>query len=154
VQPIGPARLFAKAFVRWNQDVLARESPDGALPMAGLVRDKEGNLYGTTIQGGIESCVFAGRVIGCGTVFKLDASGNETVLYSFTGGTDAAGPTAALIMDKEGTSTAPLTSAALGAATSGVQAVEPYSGWTRPAMRLCCTASRAHPAMERIPTQA
>jgi uncharacterized repeat protein (TIGR03803 family) len=70
--------------------------------MAGLVRDKEGNLYGTTIQGGIESCVFARRVIGCGTVFKLDASGNETVLYSFTGGTDAAGPTAALVRDKEG----------------------------------------------------
>jgi len=56
---------------------------DGAFPFFGsLVRDSAGNLYGTTQSGGIysESCLY-----GCGTVFKVDASGKESVLYSFTG---------------------------------------------------------------------
>ncbi len=56
-------------------------SPDGALPFAGLLMDAAGNLYSTTYDGGI---------FGFGTVFKLDSSGNETVLYSFKGGSDGA----------------------------------------------------------------
>src|SRR6185369_13063249 len=50
---------------------------DGSKPLAGLVRDKAGNLYGTTEYGG---------AFNNGTVFKLDAAGNETVLHSFVGG--------------------------------------------------------------------
>jgi uncharacterized repeat protein (TIGR03803 family) len=68
-------------------------APDGAVPEAGLVMDKEGNLYGTTAFGGSS---------GYGTVFKVDTIGNETVLHTFTGGTDGAAPTAGLVMDKEG----------------------------------------------------
>jgi uncharacterized repeat protein (TIGR03803 family) len=49
---------------------------DGALPEATLVRDEEGDLYGTTYEGGAS---------GLGTVFKLDTTGKETVLHSFTG---------------------------------------------------------------------
>jgi len=52
---------------------------DGAVPFAGLIRDASGNLYGTTFSGGAP---------GYGTVFKLDATGKESVLYSFTGGKD------------------------------------------------------------------
>jgi uncharacterized repeat protein (TIGR03803 family) len=37
-----------------------------------------------------------------GTVFKLDATGNETVLYSFTGGADGAYPRSGLIRDSAG----------------------------------------------------
>jgi uncharacterized repeat protein (TIGR03803 family) len=68
---------------------------DGAGPRAGLVRDSAGNLYGTAVAGGIfnSSC----QAGGCGVVFKLDPEGNETVLYSFTGGTDGASPDAALL---------------------------------------------------------
>jgi uncharacterized repeat protein (TIGR03803 family) len=69
---------------------------DGAVPSGGLILDKAGNLYGTTFGGGAGTCS-----LGCGTVFKLDTSGNETVLHSFTGG-DGAGPVAGLIMDKAG----------------------------------------------------
>jgi|SRR5271157_131858 len=53
---------------------------DGAYPQSTLVRDAQGNLYGTTSGGGGYECLY-----GCGTVFKLDATGKETVLHSFTG---------------------------------------------------------------------
>lgn len=82
-----------------NETVLYRFSgPDGAIPAAGLVMDAAGNLYGTTVNGG-----GAGPCrIGCGTVFKLDPSGNETVVHAFTGGPDGGNPTAPLIMDSSG----------------------------------------------------
>jgi len=48
-----------------------------------------GNLYGTTESGG---------AFNSGVVFKLDPSGQETVLYSFTGGADGGVPTAGLVM--------------------------------------------------------
>lgn len=66
---------------------------DGAQPLAGLVRNAKGNLYGTTSTGGANNK---------GTVFKLDTAGAETVLYSFTGGTDGATPQAGLIQDAAG----------------------------------------------------
>jgi uncharacterized repeat protein (TIGR03803 family) len=65
---------------------------DGAHPTAGLLRDASGNLYGTTTGGGT----------GYGVVFKVDTSGNETVLYSFTGGDDGAIPVGGLIQDAAG----------------------------------------------------
>ncbi len=40
--------------------------PDGAAPEAGVVRDAEGNLYGTTLAGGDFTC----NQLGCGVVFK------------------------------------------------------------------------------------
>ena len=43
-----------------------------------------------------------GGAYGWGTVFKLDSSGNQTVLYSFTGGSDGADPNGGLIMDASG----------------------------------------------------
>jgi uncharacterized repeat protein (TIGR03803 family) len=72
--------------------------PDGEQPNAGLVRDKAGNLYGTTVYGGASTaCGY-----GCGTVFKVDPKGNETVLYSFAGGADGSGPGAPLFLDGGG----------------------------------------------------
>jgi uncharacterized repeat protein (TIGR03803 family) len=71
---------------------------DGGFPGYGsLVRDAAGNSYGTTGLGGGGTCRG-----GCGTVFKLDKTGTETVLYSFTGGADGANPYAGLIRDKAG----------------------------------------------------
>jgi uncharacterized repeat protein (TIGR03803 family) len=72
---------------------------DGAYPVGQLLLDATGNLYGTTVQGGNGGCS-VGQ--GCGTVFKLDASGHETVLYRFTGGTDGQFPAAGLVRDKAG----------------------------------------------------
>src|SRR5580698_276278 len=66
---------------------------DGNNPIAGLVMDAQGNLYGTTFGGGTSNY---------GAVFKLDTTGKETVLYSFTGGADGAFPWGGLVMDAEG----------------------------------------------------
>jgi uncharacterized repeat protein (TIGR03803 family) len=66
---------------------------DGLEPLAPVVRDKDGNLYGTTSQGGLP---------GYGTVFKIDSAGNETVLYSFWGGSEGCWPAQGLILGKSG----------------------------------------------------
>jgi uncharacterized repeat protein (TIGR03803 family) len=54
---------------------------DGDEPFGGLVEDATGNLYGTTSLGGSDSGVCFPW--GCGTAFKLDTSGNYTVLHDF-----------------------------------------------------------------------
>jgi uncharacterized repeat protein (TIGR03803 family) len=72
---------------------------DGASPLAGLVRDASGNLYGTTEFGGdLRGC----GSYGCGVVFKLDPTGTETVLYSFTEHADGGQPATPLLRDKAG----------------------------------------------------
>jgi len=73
---------------------------DGAIPAAGLVADATGNHYGTTAFGGLTNCGALGEV-GCGTLFKLDSSGGETVLHKFAGA-DGAFPAAGLLMDSAG----------------------------------------------------
>jgi uncharacterized repeat protein (TIGR03803 family) len=85
---------------------------DGANPSyyatAGVVRDSAGNLYGTTRDGGK----------GYGVVFKLDTSGQETVLHTFTGGIDGAYPVGGVIRDSAGNLYG--TAAAGGTAGAGV----------------------------------
>ncbi len=69
---------------------------DGANPEAGVSQDSQGNLYGTTARGGSS---------GSGTVFKVSASNQETVLYSFTGANgdgDGEYPVARPILDQQG----------------------------------------------------
>lgn len=68
-------------------------SPDGSDPRGALVHDAEGNLYGTTFDGGL---------YGSGTIFKLDTTGHETVLYNFQGGSDGANPWGGLVQDSAG----------------------------------------------------
>jgi uncharacterized repeat protein (TIGR03803 family) len=66
---------------------------DGEIPFGGVIRDAAGNLYGTASGAGTP---------GHGVIFKIDAAGNYTVLYSFQGGTDGAGPEAGVIRDAAG----------------------------------------------------
>jgi uncharacterized repeat protein (TIGR03803 family) len=66
---------------------------DGTAPWAGVVRDKTGNLYGATSGGG---------AYGDGIAFKLDKTGKETVLHTFTGGADGSDSLGALILDGVG----------------------------------------------------
>ena len=44
---------------------------DGGYPLAGLIRDGAGNLYGTTNLGGLGVCKVNGESKGCGVVFRL-----------------------------------------------------------------------------------
>lgn len=67
---------------------------DGSGPFAGVIPDAAGNLYGTTYNGGVQNFY--------GVVYKLSPSGQETVLYSFTGGLDGGNPHAGVTMDAAG----------------------------------------------------
>jgi uncharacterized repeat protein (TIGR03803 family) len=69
---------------------------DGGQPFAALVRDKDGNLYGTTNVGGVLGSYC------CGVVFEVTPNGTETALHAFTGGTDGEYPVAALVRDGKG----------------------------------------------------
>lgn len=82
---------------------------DGLRPTAGLARDAEGNLYGTTTQGGVNP----GNLCpadppywdargGCGVVFKLTPGGVYSVLYAFQGGNDGISPEGSLYRDPKG----------------------------------------------------
>src|SRR5450755_2970729 len=84
---------------------------DGSSPQGALITDAAGNLYGTTAAGG---------AYGVGTVFMITAGAGtvgtnggpaigkggsgpqETVLYSFAGQADGAGPQAGLAFDAAG----------------------------------------------------
>jgi uncharacterized repeat protein (TIGR03803 family) len=72
---------------------------DGSLPAAGLILDKNGNLYGTNEGGGDAAC-------NCGTAFELSPNGSggwtETPLYEFQGGSDGEFPSAGVIFDQTG----------------------------------------------------
>ncbi len=64
---------------------------DGARPASDLL-EVHGEFYGTTSEGGSD-----GRKCFCGTVFSVDGSGNEKILYRFKGGGDGANPESGLI---------------------------------------------------------
>ncbi len=82
----------------WSHKVLYYFSgPDGGHPVASLIFDKSGNLYGTT---------YAGGTSGCGVVFELSpkaGSWTQKVLYSFANTTtDGCGPQASVTFDAAG----------------------------------------------------
>jgi uncharacterized repeat protein (TIGR03803 family) len=94
-------RLSPGANGAWTETILYRFSDKdalrGAYPMAGLVFDSSGNLYGTTSWGG---------AWGYGTVFKLtpgsDDQWTEQLLYSFSGVQDGSNPFSTLVFDAAG----------------------------------------------------
>lgn len=66
---------------------------DGAYPSAGVIADQSGDVLGTTYGGGTANM---------GTVYKLAADGTESVIHSFTGGSDGSYPYGGLIADGKG----------------------------------------------------
>jgi uncharacterized repeat protein (TIGR03803 family) len=111
----------------WTESVLHNFSggSDGKYPFNGLIFDNAGNLYSTTVQGGLNAY---------GTVFKLTYrqgyGWTESTLYSFQGESDGVNPYAGLIFDQSGNLYGATTS---GGANSGGTVFEltPSSGsWT------------------------
>jgi hypothetical protein len=80
-----------------------QNSNDGAQPLASLIVDKDGSLFGTTAGMGGDPCQ-----VPCGTVFKLTPPKSLTgawkfsVLYDFTGGTDGGIPHGNVIIGPDG----------------------------------------------------
>lgn len=66
---------------------------DGEYTDTELVRDSAGNLYGSSVQGGL---------YGGGTVFQVTPTGVHTVLYNFTGGADGGEPYKGVTLDALG----------------------------------------------------
>src|SRR5581483_633079 len=79
----------------WRESVVHSfgNGKDGIEPIGGIVVDKAGNLYGTTLLGGF---------YGNGTVYQITPSGVESRIYSFRGGRDAVNPAAAVTLDADG----------------------------------------------------
>jgi uncharacterized repeat protein (TIGR03803 family) len=73
-------------------------SQSGNAPFGGVIRDRKGNLCGTTLFGG--QCSTSQS--GCGTVFKLSPNGSMSVLHSFNGTSDGASPWSNVIPDTAG----------------------------------------------------
>lgn len=66
---------------------------DGSFAFAGLVQDRQGNLYGAASSGGSK---------GDGTIFKITKAGKFSVIYTFTAGADGSEPSATLLLDSKG----------------------------------------------------
>jgi uncharacterized repeat protein (TIGR03803 family) len=87
---------FSVGFVDFTTLCPTSGCAEGAFPLAALVQATDGNLYGTTSEGGAS---------GYGMVFKITPSGTLTTLYSFcsqSGCTDGASPYAALVQATDG----------------------------------------------------
>jgi hypothetical protein len=92
----------------WTETVLHRFRPgahpaEGYLPFSGVTIDAAGNLYGTTLVGGSYAACPGS---GCGVVYKLTPTATgpwkETVLHTFTGGSDGAYPWGGVILGSNG----------------------------------------------------
>ncbi len=97
---LAPAQTYSESILY----SFGSSSGDGINPWSGLVMDGAGNLYGTTNVGGDLNCpaINFNFDVGCGTVFKIDTLGNETILHTFHGGKDGANPVNSLTIDEAG----------------------------------------------------
>jgi hypothetical protein len=106
--------LTPRAHGPWKETVLHAFTggSDGSIPLFYVILDSRGDVYGTTIYGGdatAKNCLGGygfGGPAGCGVVFKLTPGAHgywkETVLYSFTGGSDGAFSGDPVVFDRAG----------------------------------------------------
>jgi uncharacterized repeat protein (TIGR03803 family) len=86
----------ARRFITFHSFCVQTNCPDGAYPYGGLVQAANGNLYGTTYQGG---------AYDYGTIFEITPDGALNTLYNFCSladCADGASPFAGLIQATNG----------------------------------------------------
>jgi uncharacterized repeat protein (TIGR03803 family) len=91
----------AGEFTRLYEFCSKANCADGSYPAAGLVQASDGNLYGTTILGGTNTCV----TLGCGTIFRISPAGKFASVYDFcslAGCADGSSPSTALVQGPKG----------------------------------------------------
>ncbi|MGA8431614.1 MAG: choice-of-anchor tandem repeat GloVer-containing protein [Candidatus Sulfotelmatobacter sp.] len=91
----------------WSETTLVIfNGKDGRYPSTKLILDGQGNIYGSTVEGGSGPCLNGSQYIGCGVIFELSPSSNGkwayTVLYNFQNGNDGASPEGNLLLDSSG----------------------------------------------------
>jgi uncharacterized repeat protein (TIGR03803 family) len=126
----------------WTETVLHsfdqnQAGTDGACPCSSLIFDSAGNLFGTTVRGGINDT-------GDGTVFELSPAGGswtETIIHNFDCHTDGCAPNAGLVFDAAGNLHGTTTNGGAGSCPYGngcgtVFELSPQSGgsWTETAL--------------------
>lgn len=94
---------------------------DGLVPIGHLVLTSDGSIYGTTHSGGQFGVDSAKGLAGYGTIFKVAPDGTETILHSFSGGSDSAYPNTGLVLGQD---------SRLYGTTSGAQGTDVQSGGT------------------------
>jgi len=82
----------------WRENIIYNFGTDNGpyQPSGGVILDHAGNLYGTSMWGGLG---------GYGVVYQLTPNGGswiQTTLYSFSGGSDGGRPSTDLLMDAAG----------------------------------------------------
>ncbi|MGA2686649.1 MAG: choice-of-anchor tandem repeat GloVer-containing protein [Candidatus Korobacteraceae bacterium] len=75
---------------------------NGSSPDSTLVRGADGTLFGTTVYGGSGNGVLFGLSPAANVLPSVFSNWMETLLYSFTGGSDGASPGGSLVLDGSG----------------------------------------------------
>lgn len=86
----------------WKEiTVMVFNGKNGRYPSTQMVFDQQGNLYGSTLEGGDGPCTD-----GCGVIFELSPSSSNTwiytILYTFQNGFDGQAPANNLLLDPSG----------------------------------------------------
>lgn len=76
------------------------DGTDGAVPQGGVILGPDGNLWGTTLQGGSGGCTINPN--GCGTAFKISPTGKLITLYTFKGGLNGGNSYSPLVLAQDG----------------------------------------------------
>jgi uncharacterized repeat protein (TIGR03803 family) len=136
-----PAGVLTTLYSFCNQ----ADCTDGAGPSAPPLQGSDGNLYGTTLAGGLSGC----GGYGCGTVYKITPSGALTTLYQFCNSAncaDGVGPFAALVEgadgDFYGTTSGQYAGSGIGANDPGQTAFKVTPNGTLTTLHTFCSQSK------------
>lgn len=91
--------LTATTWAQAYKEVINAQPP-AVYPGSPFTADTAGNLYTAVGNGGLSQCIF----YGCGAIYqwKPGTHRNPTMIYSFSGTTDGAGPGGKLVLDAQG----------------------------------------------------